>query len=144
VQCSPNNIGRDYKNAMVSSQLIALARQLAEAVEHFVDDGSSDVKRRAEIVSVANQVAALVTEPEELPMQHSANVSLLTGPSTGVGQQALMFSTTVDGGIDCDSHLMKMHALDEIPVEGSISLKELSKKTRAQDSLLGSLLSVPR
>ena len=37
---------------------------------------------------------------------------------------------------------MKMHALEHIPVEGSISLKELSAGTGAQDHLLGSLLGL--
>jgi hypothetical protein len=33
--------------------------------------------------------------------------------------------------------LMKMRVLENIPLESSISLQELSKKTGAQDSLLG-------
>jgi len=118
---------------MASAELQVLARQLAEAAETFdLSAGQEALKSRIEIISKAKQIAALMLAPEEMPMQHSSNVS------ANIGFPAAVLNFMQMAELVAIRSLMKMRVLENIPLESSISLQELSKKTGAQDSLLGS------
>ena len=118
---------------MASAELQVLARQLAEAAETFdLSAGQEALKSRIEIISKAKQIAALMLAPEEMPMQHSSNVS------ANIGFPAAVLNFMQMAELVAIRSLMKMRVLENIPLESSISLQELSKKTGAQDFLLGS------
>jgi hypothetical protein len=118
---------------MASAELQVLARQLAEAAETFdLSTGQEALKSRIEIISKAKQIATLMLAPEEIPMQHSSNVS------ANIGFPAAVLNFMQMAELVAIRSLMKMRVLENIPLESSISLQELSKKTGAQDSLLGS------
>lgn len=118
---------------MASAELQVLARQLAEAAETFdLSAGQEALKSRIEIISKAKQIATLMLAPEEMPMQHSSNVS------ANIGFPAAVLNFMQMAELVAIRSLMKMRVLENIPLESAISLQELSKKTGAQDSLLGS------
>ena len=118
---------------MASAELQVLARQLAEAAETFdLSAGQEALKSRTEIISKAKQIVTLMSAPEEISMQHSSNVS------ANIGVPAVVLNFMQMAELVAIRSLMKMRVLENIPAESSISLQELSEKTGAQDSLLGS------
>ena len=62
--------------AMASSELRKLATQLSAAVDTLDESKGQDAfQSRLNVISKAKQIASMMTQPEELPMQHSASVS---------------------------------------------------------------------
>jgi hypothetical protein len=118
---------------MASAELQALARQLAEAAESFdLSAGQEALKSRVEIISKAKQIVRLMSAAEEMSMQHACNVS------ANIGTPAVVLNFMQMAELIAIRSLMKMRVLENIPLESAISLQELSAKTGAQDSLLGS------
>ena len=121
------------RTQMASTPLQALAGQLAEATKVFDRSaGEEALKSRIEIVSKAKQIATLMLGPEEMVAQHCSSVS------TNVGFWLRVLNFMQMAELIAIRSLMKMRVLENIPPEGSISLRDLSRKTGAQDSLLGS------
>ena len=102
------------------SSLQALVHELNNAVDSYDPQAGLDgFCSRAAIIEKAKKIMQLMMDPGDLSMHHSTNMTELVAIRT----------------------MMKFGVLQRIPDPGSISLKDLSKATGVQESLLGSMFN---
>ncbi|KIX95069.1 uncharacterized protein Z520_09379 [Fonsecaea multimorphosa CBS 102226] len=98
-----------------AAQLQELIQQLTEAAKACdYAPGSKGYIARTNVAGIAKDIVRLVMAPSDMSMHHSVNMLEIVSIRT----------------------LMGLGVFEKIPVDGSISLAELSKVTGVQDSLL--------
>ncbi|KAI1613983.1 S-adenosyl-L-methionine-dependent methyltransferase [Exophiala viscosa] len=100
-------------------KLQQLAEQLSEAAKGYTPGpGAAGYESRANVTHIAKEIVRLMMAPNHMAMQHATN-----------GLEIVAVRTMLGLGV-----------LKAIPLEGSISLADLSKATNVQDSLLERML----
>ncbi|OQU97333.1 hypothetical protein CLAIMM_03279 [Cladophialophora immunda] len=98
-----------------AAQLQELIQQLTEAAKACdYSPGSKGYISRTNVAAIAKDIVRLVMAPSDMSMHHSVNMLEIV----------------------CIRTLMGLGVFEKIPVDGSISLAELSRVTGVQDSLL--------
>ncbi|KIX09480.1 uncharacterized protein Z518_00560 [Rhinocladiella mackenziei CBS 650.93] len=102
-----------------AEQLQELVQQLAAAAKDYVpSSGPQNYIDRSNITRKAKEIMRLMMAPSDMPLYHTVNMIEVVAIRT----------------------LRGLGVFEKIPVEGSISLADLSKATNVQDSLLERML----
>ena len=98
-----------------ASELKALVQQLSKAADGYNGETSAaGYISRTNIIQKAKEIARLMMAPSDMSMHHSLNMMEMVAVRT----------------------LLEFDVLNAIPMPGSISLADLSAKTKLEDSLL--------
>lgn len=112
-----------------SQELQSLIAELTAAAQSYTATlDLSGYMSRVAIIAKAKSLTQALVSPEQLPNYHGLNVCFSHLASWLTGQMAELVAIRT---------FMKLKVLDAIPTSGSISLSDISKKTGAQESLIG-------